>query len=260
MKNTKIFYNKKNALRDPILIVGLPGIGTVGSLVGEHLRNELKAKKFATLYSPHFLHQAIMLKNGGVRLVSNRFYVFENKKTGRSILILVGDMQSGSPEGQYEINDKVVRFFKSLGGRTIYTIGGYNIGNQYVHHPRVFGVATDKETRLQLSKHGIIFGKAAGAIWGSAGLIIAFSKRYKMHGACIMGETGMLEVDANAAKAVLEVLKGVLNLDVNLDNIDKIKNETEKLLKELEGAAAGNTDPSQASGGNGGKQHLSYIR
>jgi uncharacterized protein len=259
MKNTKIYYNKKIALKDPILVVGLPGIGTVGSLVGEHLRNELKAKRFATLYSPHFLHQAIMLKNGSVRLVSNRFYLYENKKTNRSILILVGDMQSGSPEGQYEINEKVVRFFKSLGGNTVYTVGGYNIGNQYVHHPRVFGVATDKETRDRLSKQNIIFGKAAGAIWGSAGLIVAFSKRYKIHGACIMGETGMLEVDANAAKAVLEVLKGILDLDVNLDNIEKIKNETEKLLKELEGAAAGGTEvPTQ--GGAVGKQHFSYIR
>ena len=56
MKDTKIYYRKVK-LNDPILLVGLPGIGNVGNLVAEHLKNELKAKKFATLYSPHFPFQ-----------------------------------------------------------------------------------------------------------------------------------------------------------------------------------------------------------
>ncbi len=254
MNKTTIYYNKKMKLKDPILVVGLPGIGTVGSLVGEHLRSELKAKRFATLYSPHFLHQAIMLKSGKVRLVSNRFYVYENKKTGRHILILLGDMQAGSPEGQYDINEKIVTFFKSLGGSMVYTIGGYSAGNQFIRNPRVFGVATDKETIASLRKYNIQFGQTTGAVWGSAGLIIAFSKKHKIHGACIMGETGMLEVDANAAKVVLEVLKNVLALDINLDNIEKIKSETEKLIKELESASAG------PAASDAGSKNPSYIR
>jgi uncharacterized protein len=256
MDKTTIYFNKKGKLNDPVLIVGLPGIGTVGSLVGEHLRNTLNAKRFATLYSPHFLHQAIMMKNGGLRLASNRFYYCTNEKTGQSIVILVGDMQAGTPEGQYDINDRIVKFFKSLGGKTIYTVGGYNISNQYVSKPRVFGVATDKKTRDELSKNGVVMGQAAGAVWGSAGLIVAFSKKHRLHGACLMGETGMLEIDANAAKAVLEKLKDMLKLDVDLSSIDKIKTETENLLKEMEkaGGAPGEHQPSPPS------QPLSYIR
>ena len=65
MEKTTIYYDKKVKLHNPILVVGLPGIGTVGSLVGEHLKTSLNAKKFATLQSPHFLHQVLMLKNGG---------------------------------------------------------------------------------------------------------------------------------------------------------------------------------------------------
>jgi uncharacterized protein len=257
MIKTTIYYDKKTKLKDPILVVGLPGIGTVGSLVGEHVRAELDAKKYATLYSPHFLHQAIMLKSGGIRLVSNRFYRYENKKTKRTILILVGDMQAGTPEGQYEINEKIVRFFKAVGGKEIYTIGGYNLGNQYTETPRVFGLSNDKKMKEALAKQGVIFGKAAGAVWGSAGLIVAFAKKHKVPAACIMGETGMLEVDANAAKAVLEVLEKVIGIEVNLDNLEKIKNETQRLLKEMEAASA-SPNPEQAP--QGGKQHFSYIR
>ncbi len=255
MESTKIYFNSgERKLKNPVMIVGLPGIGTVGSLVGEHLRNVLKAKRLATLYSPHFLHQAIMMKNGGLRLVSNRFYYYKNDATGQTIVILVGDMQAGTPEGQYEINEKIVKFFKSLGGKEIYTVGGYNISNQYITKPRVFGVATDKQTRTMLSKHGVVMGKASGAVWGSAGLIVAFSKKYKMHAACLMGETGLLEIDANAAKAVLEKLKEMLSLDIDLSSIDKIKAETENLLKEMEKAGGAPTEPP------GPSQPLSYIR
>ena len=56
MNKTEIYYDKKVKFHDPVLVVGLPGIGSVGALVGEHLKAELGAKKFATLYSPSLMH------------------------------------------------------------------------------------------------------------------------------------------------------------------------------------------------------------
>ena len=252
MRGTRIYYNKKIKFKNPILIVGLPGIGSVGSLVGEYLKNELGAKKFGSLYSSHFMHNTIMLKGGYTRLISNRFYYKDTKAS--QIIILLGDTQSGTPEGQYEINDKIVRFFKFLGGKTIYTIGGYNAAGHYISTPRVFGVASDKATKNALSKKGVIFGATSGAIWGSAGLIVSFAKMHRLHAACIMGETAALEIDANAASSVLSVLKDILNVKINLDNIGKIKAETDRLIKELEEAAKVQEGP-QAP-----KENFPYIR
>ena len=250
MNTTKIYYNKKNKPKNPIMVVGLPGIGSVGSLVAEYLKNELGAKRFATLYSPHFIHQTIMLKSGYTRLVSNRFYGKESKNS--SIIILLGDTQAATPEGQYEVNEEIVKFFKSLGGKTIYTIGGYSAGSHYIHNPRVFGVATDKQTKVALSKRGVIFGQTNGAIWGSAGMIVSFAKKYGLHAACIMGETSVLEIDANAARAVLESMKSILDVKINLDNIDKIKKETDRMIKELEDSQKAQDTPH--------KESFPYIR
>ncbi len=232
MNRTKIYYKKSTKFRSPVMIVGLPGIGSVGSLVAEYLRNELGAKRFATLYSPHFIHQTIMLKSGYTRLISNRFYSKDTKKG--TVIILLGDTQAATPEGQYEINETIVKFFKKLGGKTLYTIGGYSSGGQYVHSPKVFGVATDKQTKDTLSKKGVLFGQTNGAIWGSAGMIVTFAKKHKIHAACIMGETGALEIDANSARAVLETIKNILGISINLENIDKIKKETDRMIKEIE--------------------------
>src|SRR5580700_446866 len=149
----------------PIIIVGLPGIGNVGKLVAEHLRKEFGAEKFATMYSPHFPHQVVMLKNGGVRLVNNRFYIIKAKKPmTNDIILLTGDVQAMTPEGQYEVNSKLIDFFKNeLQTKFIYTIGGYNIGGEgLTEKPRVFGNATDKSVISQFKGTDVIFGKSKG--------------------------------------------------------------------------------------------------
>lgn len=248
MKDTKIYY-KKTEFKDPILFVGLPGIGSIGSLVAEHLKSELKAKKFATLYSPHFPYQIIMLKNGGFRLVNNRFYYAKGGKGKSDIIILLGDAQPMTPEGQYEVNEKIVEFFKQLGGRRIYTIGGFSMGLQYVKAPKVFGLATDQETINYIKKQGVTpTGSTGMSVLGSAGMIVAFSKKHKLSAACIMGETGMLDVDANSAKAVLQVIGKILGMKIELGSIEKLKAETEKMLGELEEARGASFSQSEPSG------------
>lgn len=252
MKETTIYY-KSIKLNDPILFVGLPGIGSIGSLVGEHLKNELKAKKFATLYSPHFPYQIIMLKNGGFRLVNNRFYYYKGEKGKSDLVILLGDAQPITSEGQYDVNERIVEFFKKLGGRRIYTIGGYTMGAQYVKSPKVFGVGTDADTISSIKSHGVTPTEATGmSVMGSAGMIVAFSKKHRIKAACIMGETGLVEVDANSAKAVLGVINKMLGMEIKTDNLEKLRGETERMLKELEEASQG-PHPEQE-----GKQ--SYIR
>lgn len=243
------------ALKDPILLVGLPGIGNIGNLVVEHLKNELKAKKFATLHSAHFPFQVIMINNGQFRLVNNRFYYFKNAKGKRDILLLLGDAQSVSSEGQYEVNEKIIEFFMSLGGKEVYTIGGYSAENKYVKEPRVFGVATDKVTWGKIKALGVSPITVTGTpIFGSAGMIIAFAKKHGLKAACLMGETGLLEVDANSSKAVLLVLNKLLGLNVNLGNMDKLKDETERMLKELEDASKTMANPDRH------REDLGYIR
>lgn len=175
-----------------------------------------------------------MLKNGSFRLVSNRFYFAKGKRGRSDIILLMGDAQPLTPEGQYEVNEKIVEFFKQMGGTRIFTIGGYSMGGQYVKTPRVFGLATDSDTVSQIKRLGVTPTDSTGmSVLGSAGMIVAFSKKHKISAACIMGETGMLDVDANSAKAVLQVIGKVLGMEIKLGSIDKLRGETEKMLGEL---------------------------
>ena len=48
-----------------------------------------------------------------------------------------------------------------------------------------------------------------------------------------MGETAMLEIDAAAAKAVIEELSKVLGIKIGTDNLDKIIKKTDEIMRQL---------------------------
>lgn len=243
-------------LNKATLVVGLPGIGNVGKLIAEHLKKEFGTTKIATLYSPHFPHQVVMLKKGGIRLVGNRFYLLRGKGVKRDIVLLTGETQAITPEGQYEVNTKIVDFFKDrLNGKFIYTLGGYSVQRNVGTIPKVYGNVTRKEVIGKFNGQDVIFGKSRGMILGSAGLILAFAKMQGLDGICLMGETSFLDIDAAAAKAVLKVLASSLGLEIDMKNLDKIIEKTAEAIKELEKQASGFQTGELPSG-----EKPSYIR
>jgi uncharacterized protein (TIGR00162 family) len=219
--------------KSPIAIVGMPGIGNVGKLVAENLKKELRAQRIGTIYSPHFPHQAVMLKSGKLRLVSNTISLAKVKGKP-DMIIITGDVQAVTPEGQYEVNSRIFKLLKDkFGCSFIYTIGGYSTGEPMPSQRRVFGNATNTATIQKFKNSGVLFGKSRGLIWGSAGLIPAFARLGGIDAACLMGETAMLEIDASAAKAVIEKLAKALDITVGTNNLDKIIKKTDEILKQL---------------------------
>ncbi len=247
----------------PILVVGLPGIGNVGRLVAEHLRKQFHAERLATIYSPHFPPQAVMLKNGCLRLAAGRLYLIEAQaRAGNDILLLTGDAQPVTPEGQYSFNSTIVDMFKKVyNGTFIYTIGGYSISETPVNEPRVFGNATTRRVIEDFKDSGVLFGQSRGAIMGSAGLIITFARMRALDGVCLMGETSFLDVDAAAAKAVLLVLSKRLRLPIDTARLDAIVTRTSNTIREIE-AYAHQQEQHQTAQGQQDQtnQRPSYIR
>jgi len=223
---------KKVKMNKPILIEGLPGIGFVGKLVAETLIEELKAEKVAELYSPHFPHHVLMTKEGVVKPMKNELYLFRRKNVS-DLLILVGETQAIDTNGQYEVNEKIIQYFKKKGGRFVITIGGYGTGN-VTRNPRIFGAATDAQLVQEYSRYGIEFGATRGAIVGAAGLLLALAKIKGLKGVCIMGETHGGYIDAKVAKKVLNVLSKIIKVTVSSRKLEKKAKENEELVTRLE--------------------------
>ncbi|MGD0817993.1 MAG: PAC2 family protein, partial [Methanomassiliicoccales archaeon] len=128
MDNIKMIVTQMPVLEEPVLVEGLPGVGNVGKLAAEHLVEQLKATKFADIYSKYFPPQVLVDDEGLVRLVSNELFYSKGEGARPDLIILVGDYQGLSPEGQYELSDHVLTVMKGMGVKRVYTLGGYGVG------------------------------------------------------------------------------------------------------------------------------------
>ena len=240
MEDIVIRYLEKPDLKEPIFVQGLPGIGNVGKLAAEHLKDELKATKFAEIYSKYFPPQVLVMDDGLVRLVQNELYYVKRGKA-KDIVFLVGDYQGLTPDGQYELADFVLKELKKLGVRRVYTLGGYGMGRM-VNKPRVLGAATDPALVKEMEPHGVVFarGEPGAGIVGASGLLLGLGRAYDMEAVCLMGETSGYFVDPKSAQAVLEVLTKVLGIRISFEELENKAKQIDQItskLRDTEGAA-----------------------
>jgi uncharacterized protein (TIGR00162 family) len=236
--------------KHPVVIVGLPGIGLVGKIVADYLIKQLKAKKFAIFYSPAFPPQVIMKRNGKVRMLSYRFY--HANVSSKEFIFLVGDIQPFEGEWQYAVCRGTLDFLYKFKPKEIITIGGYGT-NQFIQKPRVLGAANAQFEIDEYKKLGVVFGEARGSIIGAAGLFVAMGRFYGMPAICLMGETHGAYVDANAAKAVLEVIAKRFKLKIDYSELEKKVRLTERAMREIEEELKKMQQPKE-------KENLSYFR
>jgi len=241
------YVAKKPKLKNPIFMEGLPGIGNVGKLAVEHMIEDMKATKFAELYSKDFPPQVFINIDGTIKLVNNEFFYWKaKKKNQRDMILLTGDYQGLSSHGQYDLAEKILDVIQELNVKEIFTLGGYGLGHE-IKEPKVLCATTDKNLVSKMKKYGAIFKKnePGGGIVGASGLLLGLGKLRGMKGACFMGETPGYLVDPKSAKAVLKILTKILNLDINLSELEKKAKEIEYIahqLKEMESTSKEKTD------------------
>ncbi|MFP4169674.1 MAG: proteasome assembly chaperone family protein [Methanomassiliicoccales archaeon] len=251
MESIKTIFFEEPDLKEPIMIEGLPGVGNVGKLAAEHLLDQIEAKKFADIYSKHFPPQVVVDEEGIIKLVNNELFYSKGEGDRPDIILLIGDYQGLTPEGQYELSDEILSIAKRFGVSRIFTLGGYGIGKM-VEEPRVLGAATTSDLVEEMKERGVIFssGEPGSGIVGASGLLLGLGKIYDIEAVCLMGETSGYFVDPKGAESVLRVLAEILKVEVDFgdleDKAEQIDQITSK-LKEIE-------SPTETS-----KDDLGYI-
>jgi len=232
MKETYIKEIAKIEPENPILIEGLPGLGLVGKIALRYLIKQLKAQKFAYLYSPHFPYFVLVSKKGTVRLLRGSIYYWKNKEGKNDLLLFTGDSQSQTIEGQYEIADRMLDFSQKYHVKTIVTIGGYRVETN--DKPKVFVAATSPEILAEATKGGAVVSDSGSPIVGTAGLILGLARFKKIDALCLLGETRGYLPDPMAARSVLEVLKATFEFDLDLAGLDEDIVKAEKMVSRLQ--------------------------
>lgn len=234
MDDIVVVFKERPVLKDPILVEGLPGVGNVGKLAAEHLVDQLKAVKFADIYSKYFPPQVLVNDAGIIKLVSNELYYVKRPTAKNDLIILIGDYQGLTPDGQYELSDRVLRIAKDLGVKRIFTLGGYGLGRM-IDKPRVLGAATDPELVEEMKRNGVTFskGEPGSGIVGASGLLLGLGRLYDIRSVCLMGETSGYFVDPKGAQAVLEVLSRILEVKLDMSELESKAEQIDMLTSKL---------------------------
>ena len=238
MNNWKITSaGKIPEMKNPVLLVGLPGIGNVGKVSVDFIIDELKAEKIYDLFSYSFPHSVFVNEENLVELPSIEMFY---KKIGKNdVLFLAGDVQPIDETSCYEFCEKVLDIFESLGGKEIITLGG--IGLQDVpKKPKVYCTGNSKKivdkyvkgTIANNELHGIV-----GPIIGVSGLLIGLSQKKKIESVTLLAETfgHPMYLGIKGAREILKILNKKLNIGINLNDMDKeIKELETEMMKRTE--------------------------
>jgi hypothetical protein len=232
MEGTMIKEKAKIELKNPVLIEGLPGLGMVGRIATRYLIKQLKGVKLAELYSPHFPYYVIVNKKGNVRLLRGEFYFWKNEKGENDLILLTGDSQAQTIEGQYEVSDRILDFAEKHGVKTMFTMGGFR--REAKEASKVMAVSNNPKLLRKASKAGAIASSAGNPIVGTAGLLLGLAKFRNIDALCLLGETRGYMPDPKAAKSVLDVLQRALDIQFDLSGLDKEIEKSKEIMEKMQ--------------------------
>jgi len=234
MEDVLVKYIQKVELKNPVMIVGLPGVGNVGKIAVDYIKDELKAVKFAEIYSKYFPPQVLIDSKSVIRLVNNELHYIKGNNDF-DLILLTGDYQGLSSEGQYELSDRILKIAKEHKVKMIYTLAGYAKG--YTNgKPLVWGAVNNKDLIKILKKYNISHEREeiGGSLVGASGLLLGIGIQYGIDAICLMGETSGYFIDPKSAESLVKAIAKILNIKITYNNMHKKAHEIERLTQKFQ--------------------------
>lgn len=234
----KVYEEPK--LRDPYIIVGLPGIGNVAKISADYLIKQLKAELFVEFYSPVFPPYVLIGEGRIVELLKNEFYYWKNNRSKNDLIIFTGNTQALTSKAQYVVAEKILDRVEEFKVKKLISIAAYVV-DRPDEKPKVYGAATQPELLKELKQYGVT-PMGEGSIGGANGLIVGLAKVRNISGICLLSETlpgyitpsGRILTDPKAAQAILEVLSKMLEIDIDLRHLEEEIKLTDVVSHEVE--------------------------
>ncbi len=248
------FYGEPR-LEKPIMFVGWPGIGNIGIMAVNILRDVLKAEEFGRIESWDFFYpKRVSIRDGlleDLEFPSNKFYYRRLEK--KDVLFFIGEEQPteggrmyASGEKAYRMANLVVDVGLKLGCQRIYTSGACVSLTHHQMKPRVCAVVSSENLIEELRNYPntILISKTEGrregegTITGLNGLLLAVAKKRGLESMCLMGEipdwlSGATFPYPKASKSVLEVFAEILGIEIDLNFLEKTEGQIEEIIEGL---------------------------
>lgn len=245
---------KEPKLVEPVMVACWPGIGNVGIMAVDMLRRMVAAEYLGEIESWDFFYpRKVLIRDGeleGLEFPDNKFYF---KKTERKdLLFFIGEEQPTEGSGVYAEGSKaykmanlVLDVAQRFGCSRVYTSGAAVAPIHHTTRSKVWVVpnAEDLIDEVRGYDNTVLMSEVEGRdgqgnITGLNGLLLGVAKKRGLEAVCVMGEIpiyvhGFPIPYPKGSKAVLEVLGAALGINVTMDEIDALIQQSDSEIESV---------------------------
>ena len=240
-------------LEKPLMFVGWPGIGKIGIMAVNILRDILKADELGEIESWDFSYpKKVSIRDGlleDLEFPGNKFYYQRLEK--QDVIFFIGEEQPSeggrvyaSGEKAYRMANLVVDAALKFGCQRVYTSGACVSLTHHQMKPRVCAVVSSEHLIEEVKKYSntILVSELGerregeGTITGLNGLLLAVAKTRGLESMCLMGEipdwlSGATFPYPKASRSVLEVFAEILGIGIDLSSLDKMETRIGEIIE-----------------------------
>ena len=217
------------------MLAAWPGMGGVAIIAARYLTEKWGAKEFGSIAPEGFFDlSGVLIEDNTVRdleFPENKFYLSRSRGR-RDWIIFIGEAQPLM--NGYRLANLVLDVAQKFGVKKLYTFAAAPTHIYHTKRPRVLAVATMPKLIRGLERYDVTLLKQ-GSISGLNGLLLGAAKQRNIPGICLLGEIPIYTThiaNPRSAKAVLQVLAQMSNLEIDLTDIDRWVKETGEEIEE----------------------------
>ncbi|MDD4874149.1 MAG: PAC2 family protein [Dehalococcoidales bacterium] len=224
-------------LNTPNMLAAWPGISNVAMIVATYLARKLEVKDLAEIRPANFFDPIGVLVRDNLiedpQFPQSRFYYWKNKNGGNDIILFIGEAQPAAKG--YDLANCVLDAAVRFKARRIFTCAAALTRIHHTEQPRVWGVGTNQNLARELAGLNLLKGGNL-QISGLNGLLLGVAKEREMDGVCLLGEVPSYASrlqNPMAALAIINVLKEMLSIDINTEELMHFANEAREQMKQV---------------------------
>jgi len=209
-------------LRKPVVIMGFPGTGLVGSVAASQVVESLGMEFGGYLSSAEFAPLAAI--HDYKPMPAARVHYSEK----HNMIVIISEMTIPVGSSQ-DVANKIYEFARSVDASTIISLGGISLQDE---KKGVYVVSSDQAIVKDVIARKIAKPIKEGATTGVTGLLLSKGTLDKFPVTTILAESSEEYLDPKAASNVLKVLNRILGIEIGTGRLEKEAAEFSKDIKE----------------------------
>ena len=231
MNRTQIHWKEKSGFPPHIaMIEAVPGVGNVGKLVIDGLKDKYRSTCLGWLIHPDFPPHASLDTEG---LLSPPRMEIDSVtlNSGEKIITISGRMQPVTAAGQFEVSEAILRLAAEEKVPQLLVLAGLSAE---VEDRDIHIICSQTEVREQLEAKDIVVSseKPDGGMIGISGMVLSMSKIHEVSAIGVVADTVGTSADFLAAERLSKWIENSLNIPLNLD-LDTTEITAKKLLQSM---------------------------